>query len=299
MAQVLCFTRPVSLSRKNGTLAVSQGEETPRLLPLLQISEIFALGGVAPDPALLSLLSETRTPLHCFGPSGYEGSWMPYQGLLAGRTAQFQYEALCDERRRRELGLRLIKAALLLRLAWVRQVHPDEEEHWEELYLGAFREAQVYPQRPLRHCLEAARAIDDQRRRAWRLSKKGCRNASDLGLALTIGTFANLSLDPWCSLITEGHSFPLARDLAFLLEPCFVEAALSVRGGLPERIENCAESFQLRLKRPFARDRGRIWSLRTLPLREAYLLLGAIRGGGIYRPAWNVEVKDHEAVGSP
>ncbi len=162
MAQVLCFTRPVSLSRKNGTLAVSQGEETPRLLPLLQISEIFALG-----------------------------------------------------------------------------------------------------------------------------------------LALTIGTFANLSLDPWCSLITEGHSFPLARDLAFLLEPCFVEAALSVRGGLPERIENCAESFQLRLKRPFARDRGRIWSLRTLPLREAYLLLGAIRGGGIYRPAWNVEVKDHEAVGSP
>ncbi|QTX32146.1 CRISPR-associated endonuclease Cas1 [Aminithiophilus ramosus] len=293
MAQILCFERPVTLSRKNGTLGITGIDGTVRTLPLLQISELFALAGATVEPSLASLLAETRTPLHSFGPDGYEGSWMPFHGLLAGRTAFAQYRALCDGDRRRELGLRLLKAAMLFRLAWVRQLRPGEEEHWEERYLAIYREARVYPQRPLRLALEAVEVVDAARRQAWGLSLRSCRIAADLWLALTIGTFRDLSLDPWCSLVTEKRSFPLARDLAFLLEPSFVEA---FGDGLPGRSDLWAPLLEDHLRRPFARDGGRVWSLRSLALREGYLLLGAIQSGGIYRPAKNVEVTIRESA---
>lgn len=295
MAQIFCCSRAVQLFRKNGTLAVAREEQAPQLLPLLQISEIFALAGASVDPALTSLLAETRTPLHCFGPSGYEGSWMPYQGLISGKTTLVQYKAWKDEKRRRHLALRLMHRSLLLRIAWVKKIRPDEERHWEERYLATYREAQVYPARPLQACMEAVSAIDDERRQQWGLSRLAL-NGRSIGLALAVGTFANVSLDPWCSLITETGSFPLARDLAFLLEPCFVEGLSGHH--LPQALPQWAKVLPQLLKEPFARNRGKTWSLRSLARQEAYFLLGAFRSGGPYRPAWNVEVKTVESLGS-
>lgn len=111
-----------TLERKDNTLKFTpaqdddQGknncQQPPRFLPVEDIGEIYAFGSIRANSALFNFLGQTGIPIHFYDYyENYTGSFMPRDGLLAGRVLLAQAKAYQSKRRRVGLATKFIEGA--------------------------------------------------------------------------------------------------------------------------------------------------------------------------------------------
>jgi hypothetical protein len=270
-------------SRKKGTL-----------LPILQISELFAFSGAEVEGGGLSLLSEYGIPLHVFQNGRRVRTDLPAEGILAGGVVVEQVRALQYREQSEKLVREILRGAIRLRVSAAARICPGQKEHWEGVYLDLLSRAYLGNTEERLDVCRRIRALDEERRRNYSWNWDGVLLARDLGEAIVLGSFARLSLDPWFSPLEIPDSAlpPLAASLAFLLEPLFVD---SWSGGPPKPDDpGLCSRFKRHLTRGMARDGKRVWSLRSLALREGYGITAHIMGKGRYRAVVRTEVPDDD-----
>lgn len=108
------------LERKDNTLKftpIREGEDgeeelPPRFLPIEDIAEIYAFGSLRTNSALFNYLGQKDIPLHFYDYyENYTGSFMPRDGLLAGRVLLAQAKTYENKKRRTELAKKFIQGA--------------------------------------------------------------------------------------------------------------------------------------------------------------------------------------------
>lgn len=108
------------LERKDNTLKftpIREGEDgeeelPPRFLPIEDIAEIYAFGSLRTNSALFNYLGQKDIPLHYYDYyENYTGSFMPRDGLLAGRVLLAQAKTFENKKRRTELARKFIQGA--------------------------------------------------------------------------------------------------------------------------------------------------------------------------------------------
>ena len=291
MPRLICITRPSHLCRKNGTIEIREkGQPRGELIPVLQISEIFAFGEVEPDPALLSLLSQYSIPLHGFENGIYQESWMPYSGVVSGKANVEQILTLEDPERRWKIAKEILRGGARLRTAIARLRNPGKADAWEDAYLKILSTTYVGGLESARTSVERFRLLDAQRRLEEGWNKESLDIAVSLARAVVMGAFARLSLDPWIGVIHEdGVLPPLAEDLFFLLEPILIDT-WNAFPPVKESPMCRAERFRSHISRPGAKDGGRTWSLRGLAVREGYAIVAHCVARTPYRAVNRVEI---------
>lgn len=111
-----------TLERKDNTLKFTpvqddgNGSDTsqqpPRFLPVEDIGEIYAFGSIKANSALFNFLGQMDIPIHFYDYyENYTGSFMPRDGLLAGRVLLAQAKAYQNKRRRVALATKFIDGA--------------------------------------------------------------------------------------------------------------------------------------------------------------------------------------------
>lgn len=108
------------LERKDNTLKftpIREGEDgeeelPPRFLPIEDIAGIYAFGSLRTNSALFNYLGQKDIPLHYYDYyENYTGSFMPRDGLLAGRVLLAQAKTYENKKRRTELAKKFIQGA--------------------------------------------------------------------------------------------------------------------------------------------------------------------------------------------
>lgn len=108
------------LERKDNTLKFTPVKEdedgeyelVPRFLPVEDIAEIYAFGSLRTNSALFNYLGQKDIPIHYFDYYGnYTGSFMPRDGLLAGRVLLTQAKTYENKKRRTEIARKFIQGA--------------------------------------------------------------------------------------------------------------------------------------------------------------------------------------------
>ncbi len=111
-----------TLERKDNTLKFTPvqdddngsdtGQQPPRFLPVEDIGEIYAFGSIKANSALFNFLGQMDIPIHFYDYyENYTGSFMPRDGLLAGRVLLAQAKAYQNKRRRVALATKFIDGA--------------------------------------------------------------------------------------------------------------------------------------------------------------------------------------------
>lgn len=308
MPHPVYLIRPVKLSRSGGTIEIkgtggagapSRGKKLA--LPVLQVSEIYALAGAEAEGPLLALLCRHGIPLHLFEEGWYRGSWMPAWGVLSGQVTVAQYTAFGNPDLRFRFAKELLRGAVRLRYLAAKARNPRTAADWESTYfrpLSAFYAEGISGDRAVASSRKSdaatatvaeIRAADQKRRREDGWDEDSLRIVRGLCRALVLGSFARLSLDPARGVLCQASEAPpLAEDLFFLLEPLLVDFWPPEER--PLRLdEEAVEVFKRHGTRVAARDGGRLWSLRSLAVREGYHLLAAVLRQAAYRAALRVE----------
>lgn len=108
------------LERKDNTLKFTpiredddgEHELQPRFLPVEDIAEIYAFGSLRTNSALFNYLGQKDIPVHYYDYyENYTGSFMPRDGLLAGRVLLAQAQTYENKKRRTELARKFIQGA--------------------------------------------------------------------------------------------------------------------------------------------------------------------------------------------
>lgn len=108
------------LERKDNTLKFTPVKEdedgeyelAPRFLPVEDIAEIYAFGSLRTNSALFNYLGQKDIPIHYFDYyDNYTGSFMPRDGLLAGRVLLAQAKTYENKKRRTEIARKFIQGA--------------------------------------------------------------------------------------------------------------------------------------------------------------------------------------------
>lgn len=108
------------LERKDNTLKFTpiqddddgEHELQPRFLPIEDIAEIYAFGNLRTNSALFNYLGQKDIPIHYYDYyENYTGSFMPRDGLLAGRVLLAQAKAYESKKRRTEIARKFIQGA--------------------------------------------------------------------------------------------------------------------------------------------------------------------------------------------
>lgn len=106
------------LSRRDNTLKFvavnAEGQEQPaKYLPVEGISDLYVLGALDVNSALLNFLGRQRVAMHFFGyHENYTGSFMPKDYLLAGKMQVAQTRAYLDTGKRLAIARLLIEGAV-------------------------------------------------------------------------------------------------------------------------------------------------------------------------------------------
>jgi hypothetical protein len=299
MPNQVFLVKNVRIRRRKNTLELEDKESESRtLIPILQISEIFALQSAECEDPALALLSEKAVPLHLFENGNYKGSWMPFSSILSGQVSVAQYMVLFDPDLRMQIAQEIIRGGCRLRSAVSRKWFKGNSESWENKYLDVLSAVYANPGKNLSKVLQTIRDLDLLRRKEYENQQgiyfptEKLRLAEGLAKASILGTFTGLSLDPLVNILREGTAsfFSLCDDFFFLFEPLFVDLWLPEFSQWSGKIDEISESYRNHFTRICARDGKRAWSLRTLPLREGYALISHFMGQTRYRAARKVEV---------
>lgn len=148
------------LERKDNTLKftpIREGEdgeeELPtRFLPIEDIAEIYAFGSLRTNSALFNYLGQKDIPLHYYDYyENYTGSFMPRDGLLAGRVLLAQAKTFENKKRRTELARKFIQGA-----AWNMGVNLNYYNR-----RGKTMADQISGIRQLAKALDAAKSVEE------------------------------------------------------------------------------------------------------------------------------------------
>lgn len=289
----------VRIRRRKKTLEIEDKESESRtLIPILQLSEIFALQGAECEGPALALLSEKAVPLHLFEDGNYKGSWMPFSSILSGQVSIAQYMVLFDAELRIQIAQEIIRGGCRLRSAVSRKWFKGNSESWENKYLDVLSGVYANPGKNMSkvlatiHELDRLRRIEYENQQGIDFPTEKLRLAEGLAKASILGTFAGLSLDPLVNILREETAsfFSLCDDFFFLFEPLFVDLWVPEFSQWSGKIDEISERYRNHFTRICARDGKRAWSLRMLPLREGYALISHFMGRTRYRAARKVEV---------
>lgn len=87
-------------------------ELAPRYLPVEDIAEIYAFGSLRTNSALFNFLGQKDIPIHFYDYyENYTGSFMPRDGLLAGRVLLAQAKAYENKKQRTDIARKFIQGA--------------------------------------------------------------------------------------------------------------------------------------------------------------------------------------------
>ncbi|MGC9490292.1 MAG: CRISPR-associated endonuclease Cas1 [Thermovirgaceae bacterium] len=299
MPNQVFLVKNVRIRRRKNTLEIEDtGSENRTLIPILQLSEIFALQSAECEDPALALLSEKAVPLHLFEDGNYKGSWMPFSSILSGQVSVAQYMVLFDADLRIQIAQEIIRGGCRLRSAVSRKWFKGNSESWESKYLDVLSGVYANPGKNMSKVLQTIRELDLLRRKEYE-NRKGIdfpteklRLAEGLAKASILGAFTGLSLDPLVNILREETAsfMSLCDDFFFLFEPLFVDLWLPEFSQWSGKIDQISECYRNHFTRICARDGKRAWSLRTLPLREGYALISHFMGRTRYRAARKVEV---------
>lgn len=299
MPNQLFLVKNVRIRRRKNTLEIEDaGSERRTLIPILQISEIFALQSAECEGPALALLSEKAVPLHLFEDGNYKGSWMPFSSILSGQVSIAQYMVLFDPDLRIQMAQEVIRGGCRLRSAVSRKWFKGNSESWESKYLDVLSAVYANPGKNMTEALQKINELDQLRRKEYEdqkgidFSTESLRFAEGLAKASILGIFTGLSLDPFVNILREATAsfMSLCDDFFFLFEPLFVDLWLPEFSQWSGKIDEISERYKNHFTRICARDGKRAWSLRTLPLREGYALISHFMGQTRYRAARKVEV---------
>lgn len=287
------LTEQVKIARHNNTLKLEDPEKGINILiPILQISEIFALGGANPDNAALSLLSEKTVPLHMFERGQYKGTWMPYISIVSGQVSIAQYTVLFDENLALSIAQEIIRGACRLRCGVARNWFPKGYDFWEERYLNCLSRFYADPKNNARKILKTINSLDEDR------LAKHVRNLSCYPLvegvakATVVSAFSKLSLDPWISVFSclDVPSSALWDDMFFLFKPLLVDLWIPMFSEWQGDMNEVPDLYRKHFTKNCAQDGKKNWSLRMLPVREGYALISHFVGNTSYRAARRVVI---------
>lgn len=108
------------MERKDNTLKftpIQTDEEgdhelAPRYLPVEDIAEIYSFGNLRTNSALFNFLGQKDIPIHFYDYyENYTGSFMPRDGLLAGRVLLAQAKAYENKKQRTDIARKFIQGA--------------------------------------------------------------------------------------------------------------------------------------------------------------------------------------------
>lgn len=108
------------MERKDNTLKftpIQTDEEgdhelAPRYLPVEDIAEIYSFGSLRTNSALFNFLGQKDIPIHFYDYyENYTGSFMPRDGLLAGRVLLAQAKAYENKKQRTDIARKFIQGA--------------------------------------------------------------------------------------------------------------------------------------------------------------------------------------------
>jgi len=108
---------PGRLNRKDNTLQFTpfdaEGrEEKPRYLPVESVDELYALGALDVNSAILNFLGQQQIPIHFFDYyENYTGSFMPRDALISGKVLMAQARLHDDGPKRLELAKLILEGA--------------------------------------------------------------------------------------------------------------------------------------------------------------------------------------------
>ena len=109
---------PGRMSRKDNTLKFQPVDEhgvegTPRYLPVENIEELFCLGSLDMNSALLNFLGREGIHIHFFDYyENYTGSFAPREYLLAGKMQVEQVKAHLDAKKRQYLAAKVLEGGV-------------------------------------------------------------------------------------------------------------------------------------------------------------------------------------------
>jgi len=293
MPNQVFLVKKARLRRKNNTIEIEDPDNNQKsLIPILQISEIFALEGAEIDGPALSLLSEKNVPVHLFDTGIYMGSWMPFDSIPSGQVTLAQYSFLFEPELRLELAKEIIRGALRLRCIAARKLKPSRGDLWENRYLSLMSKVYLETKNVIPEIIELVSEIDNERRVESGMDLSSVPLLQGLAKATVIGSFAKLSLDPWVGVLPLRNRFDtcLAEDFCFLFEPLFVDLWPIKNPIDGKSINDMPQHYRDHYRRPAAGDGKRVWSLRSLPVREGYALISHFMGESQYRSVRKVEL---------
>ncbi|MBO8154748.1 CRISPR-associated endonuclease Cas1 [Thermovirga sp.] len=287
----------MKIARHNNTLKLQNPEKDINILiPILQVSEIFALEGTSPDNAALSLLSEKIVPLHIFDKGHYKGTWMPYISIVSGQVSMAQYMVLFDEELTLPIAQEVVRGACRLRCGVARKWFPKDYETWEERYLNCLSEFYANPRGNAQKIFKAINSLDEKRLAKY-ISDLSCYSlAEGIAKATVVSAFSRLSLDPWISVFSH-LSIPfnsLWDDLFFLFKPLLLDLWLPMFSSWSGDVNEIPELYRKHFTKNCAQDGKKSWSLRMLPVREGYALISHFMGNASYRAARRVIIPKDE-----
>lgn len=292
MPNQVFLIKKVVLKRKTNTIEMEDPSGGGKsLIPILQISEIFALEGADIDGPALNLLSEKNVPVHFFDKGHFSGSWMPFISILSGQVSLAQYSFLLDHELRLELAKEIVRGAIRLRCMAARKLKPSSVDLWEDRYLALMSKVYLETKKVIPEIKDLIGELDNERRLELGMDPSSLRLLQGLAKATVIGSFAKLSLDPWVGVLPLGNRSDtcLVEDLYFLFEPLFVDLWPFEYPKDGKTLEDVPRYYRDHYRRPAASDGKRTWSLRSLPVREGYALISHFMGESQYRSVRKVE----------
>ena len=112
---------PGIMERKDNTLKFTpiilnddqeELKQQPRYIPIEDVAELYAFGSLRANSALYNFLGQKGIPVHFFDYyENYTGSFMPREGLLAGKALLAQASTYQNKKKRLGLARKFIQGA--------------------------------------------------------------------------------------------------------------------------------------------------------------------------------------------
>ena len=117
MKRTYYLFNPGRLSRKDNTLKFTPIndlgiEQKPRYLPVEQVDQLYCFGSIDANSAMYNFLGKNSIAVHYFDYyDNYTGSFMPKDGLLAGKMIIMQVKAYSSLKRRLGIAKSIVEGA--------------------------------------------------------------------------------------------------------------------------------------------------------------------------------------------
>lgn len=117
MRKTYYLFNPGRLSRKDNTLKFTPvdeagNEQKPRYLPVEGVGELYAFGALDANSAMYNFLGKNDIPVHFFDYyENYTGSFMPRDGLLAGKMIMAQARLHSNHKDRMIIARKVVEGA--------------------------------------------------------------------------------------------------------------------------------------------------------------------------------------------